>query len=953
MTTKIETDNINLGDLASISTPKITSVQITDSNYNIITDAASNIGGGYMIINGDGFSSNPLILVDTVIISNYTRVSNTLIRAELPSYFSGTYLVQIINPEGSSAILINGITYSSFPAWITSSNLPTREAIAPVNIQISANDNQNSVITYALATANTLPTGLTLYSNGFIQGIVPIAFNDNTTYNFTVIATDAQNQKTSQMFSFPISKNTPPAWLFQSDSLPFASPVTYYSNTLIATDPAIASYTITSGSLPTGLSLDPITGIISGVNQITTIGALYPFVVTATDTAGFSASKSLSITIGQIFQYVSLLLKTNNVNTANNHSFVDSSTNRFQVTRAGDATQGTFTPFSQAGWSNYFDGTGDYLTIAHNAALSIIGDTDACIELFFYVTTSGVNGLVDKSGISGTSYPNYNLGISAANKITFVLGNSGSPGSVLVTLTGATTIAVNQWYHVVCTKRYVGGGSVNEYRIFVNGVLDATTTAANPSDSRAGPFYIGRIDQLASNDFDGYMASLRISNSSIPTTYQTTSTTLGAIIFTPPTAPLTALANTVLLTCQSNRFVDNSSNGFTVTASGGASVQVFSPFASTAEYSANTNGGSAYFDGTGDALTFPASNTQLLMGTGQFTFEWWLYPLDLNFRQLVDTGTTFGHFRTFQTAGGMQIWTGPTQLTTGGIALRGNSWNHLVVQRNATQMSSYINGVRDYNANNADDYNTGTLSIGTGALGYFSGFKYTKGSAAYSGANITIPTAPPTPGNSLACLNFTNLGIYDATGKNNIQTVGDAKVSTAVSKYAGSAMAFDGTGDYLAMRGSPGFDFGTGNFTIEAWVNFITLATAQVVCSVGSGTGAGNFLFLFNPTLGLRFYLNGGATDINQGSTSGWSINTWYHVACVRSGTTLTLYRNGIAIASGACSTQVGTTGIFYIGGDTQPTSSNAYIEDVRVLKGAAIYSGNFIPPTIPLQAKG
>jgi hypothetical protein len=115
MTTKIAKDNINPDTLAWIAGPKITSIQITDGNYNITDDTASNVGGGYMIINGDGFASNPIILVDTVSITNYTRVSNTLIRAELPPYSSGTYLIQVINPEGSTAVLINGITYSSFP----------------------------------------------------------------------------------------------------------------------------------------------------------------------------------------------------------------------------------------------------------------------------------------------------------------------------------------------------------------------------------------------------------------------------------------------------------------------------------------------------------------------------------------------------------------------------------------------------------------------------------------------------------------------------------------------------------------------------------------------------------------------------------------------------------------------------------------------------------------------
>ena len=63
------------------------------------------------------------------------------------------------------------------------------------------------------------------------------------------------------------------------------------------------------------------------------------------------------------FNYTTLLLPGNGTNGAQNNTFLDSSTNAFTITRNGNTTQGTFTPFSQTGWGNYFDGTGDYLSI--------------------------------------------------------------------------------------------------------------------------------------------------------------------------------------------------------------------------------------------------------------------------------------------------------------------------------------------------------------------------------------------------------------------------------------------------------------------------------------------------------------------------------------------------------------------------------------------------------------
>jgi len=52
------------------------------------------------------------------------------------------------------------------------------------------------------------------------------------------------------------------------------------------------------------------------------------------------------------FNYTTLLLPGNGTNGAQNNTFVDSSTNAFTITRNGNTTQGTFSPFSQTGWSN-------------------------------------------------------------------------------------------------------------------------------------------------------------------------------------------------------------------------------------------------------------------------------------------------------------------------------------------------------------------------------------------------------------------------------------------------------------------------------------------------------------------------------------------------------------------------------------------------------------------------
>ena len=66
------------------------------------------------------------------------------------------------------------------------------------------------------------------------------------------------------------------------------------------------------------------------------------------------------------FNLVTLLLPGNGTNGAQNNTFLDSSTNNFTITRNGNTTQGTFTPFSNqpGAWGNYFGSAADLITIS-------------------------------------------------------------------------------------------------------------------------------------------------------------------------------------------------------------------------------------------------------------------------------------------------------------------------------------------------------------------------------------------------------------------------------------------------------------------------------------------------------------------------------------------------------------------------------------------------------------
>mgnify|MGYP003349823598 CR=1 FL=1 len=75
----------------------------------------------------------------------------------------------------------------------------------------------------------------------------------------------------------------------------------------------------------------------------------------------FGASKTNSASTGgggdPQFDYVTLLLNGDGTNGGQNNTFLDSSTNNFTITRNGNTTQGSFSPYGNL-WSNYFGGSG-------------------------------------------------------------------------------------------------------------------------------------------------------------------------------------------------------------------------------------------------------------------------------------------------------------------------------------------------------------------------------------------------------------------------------------------------------------------------------------------------------------------------------------------------------------------------------------------------------------------
>lgn len=632
------------------------------------------------------------------------------------------------------------------------------------------------------------------------------------------------------------------------------------------------------------------------------------------------------------FPYVTMLLPGNGTNGSQNNTFLDSSINNFTITRNGGTTQGTFTPYG-ANWSNYFDGTGDFLSVANNVALQM-GSGAFTLEAWVFRGALSVAHTIFAKGGASTGFV---LGITSTNVLRFT--------DTTTNISSTGTIPVNTWTHVAVVRE---GTGANQLKLYINGVNDGTGTSAT-NFTQTEQLQIGR-DRSGASDFNGYISNARILKG----------TALYTSSFTPPNAPLTAIANTSLLTCQSNRFIDNSANNFTITRNGNTSIQRSSPFSPTAAYSAIDFGGSGYFDGSGDYLTI-ANSSAIQFGTAAFTIQAWIYRSVSGATHTIAAkgGASTGWVLQVTSTNVLRFTDTTTNIDTT-TTIPDSTWVHVAVVRTGTgsnELKLYINAVDSATGTSSTNFNqTEVLNIGADRSnansfnGYIANLKYTVGTA----ETIVVPTTPMVGGTVL--LNFTNASIIDNAMMNDLVTVGTAQISTAQSKWGGGSLSVGtpGSGAFQTadLAGTIG-NFGTGDFTVEAWVYFTNTSQGGVISKSNSPTD-GWFLQVSTTTAQFGVYV--GSVSGISGSWSG-VVSTWYHFAATRSSGTLRLFVNGNQIASTSFPGNIGTNTQknIYVGINGTSTSNtplNGFIDDLRITNGYARYTAGFTPPTGPFLLK-
>ena len=215
---------------------------------------------------------------------------------------------------------------------------------------------------------------------------------------------------------------------------------------------------------------------------------------------------------------------------------------------------------STSGSGSFYVAGSSGLSYPANSAWSLTGNFT--VEGWLYRTSTGDASFVVQ--YNGSSY--FAINVNPGTGLNIYLNSSGTTFS-------ATDIvpAINTWNHIALVRN---GSTV---KVYLNGVASSTTATNSSTLGFSGyVLYLASIGTQSTGSTVGYVSNVRIVNG----------TALYTSNFTPPTAPLTAVANTQLLvnTVSGSPFTDSSTNSFTPTMYGTATWNQLSPFATGLGY---------------------------------------------------------------------------------------------------------------------------------------------------------------------------------------------------------------------------------------------------------------------------------------------------------------------------------------------------------------------------------
>ena len=353
----------------------------------------------------------------------------------------------------------------------------------------------------------------------------------------------------------------------------------------------------------------------------------------------------------------------------------------------------------------------------------------------------------------------------------------------------------------------------------------------------------------------------------------------------------------------------------------------------------NFYGGSYYFDGSNDNVVV-ADSTDYDFGTADFTTEVWFYATSISGDQYIMSFTggaaNAGHnginiYNSNWRIGGFNNY-----LIEGNVGLVANKWIHVAISRESGTLRVFVDGskIGETSANVSFD-STSAIFFGSYAgsslyygPGYMQDARVYRGVAKYTSNFIPASTNPD-------ILPDTPSGVS-----------GGSKLT----KITDGAVVFDGTTDDINVPSHSDITFGTGVFTIDCFVYFNSFDDTYPTI-MSKYTNSISWILRAKNTGKIVWYTtNGGGTN-NESSTSPILLKKWHHIAVVREGTgsnQLKVYVDGTVAITMTDANDYNDSNVLCIGAQQAGGGNtiNGYISNVRLVKGTALYTTNFTPPT-------
>jgi len=320
----------------------------------------------------------------------------------------------------------------------------------------------------------------------------------------------------------------------------------------------------------------------------------------------------------------------------------------------------------------------------------------------------------------------------------YFVGYNGSGGNTSLLQASISTygITVNNWHHIAVVR----DGS--DTMLFLNGQKAATITNQNIVRTTGNRNLFIGTDPTDTYSFDGQMADIRITRGVARYTDS----------FTPPTSALSADvsgitgSDDVVLLLDGESYTDQSSSPLTVVETGGDNAMSLN----TTTYKF---GSSSYYFGDDTATSenrLYVQDASLAMGTGDFTYECWIYPTHAGDDSIFETrssgavGISDGFTLTAITTTSLRVWSGgAARITSGTISNLLNNWHHVAVVRSSGTTTLFVNGASQGSTTYSMNCTNNDIIIGMGRYagsttiaggiygGYIDDIRITKGAALY------------------------------------------------------------------------------------------------------------------------------------------------------------------------------------------------------------------------------